>query len=397
MSNILFTWEMGGNWGHIAKQLIITRALRQRGHRCLFAARDVLTATFQMAGERFDILQAPFYSTPEGESRLLFSYADILSVNGFDAQEPLSQLVKEWHAIFDKVAPDAVVADFAPTALLAAKLKGIPVLRVDTGFGLPPNEAPYPSFRPWHHVSREDLLAREQRLLGHINQICVKRMFPAFSSLQEAFRTGGDLLLTFPELDHYTGRRNGKYVGPIFNLDEGADMEWPDGSVTCIFVYLRPFEGLKTILRTLSSSGCNVIASIPGIGDDLLTTFSSPSFRISRSPVRLTHLLAKTDIVITHGGHGLASACLLAGVPMLLLPQVAEQLMTVYNFERLGIGKGVRCDEVAVKFAPALRRMLKDSSYRENAGRLSLKYAGYDQTDVVRKICMAIEENACGV
>ena len=81
---------------------------------------------------------------------------------------------------------------------------------------------------------------------------------------------------------------------------------------------------------------------------------------------------------------------------MLLVPQVAEQLMTVYNYERLGIGRGVRSDEVGAKFSSAFTRMLGDSSYRENAGRLSRKYAGYDQEEVARRLSAAIEERAGG-
>jgi hypothetical protein len=41
--------------------------------------------------------------------------------------------------------------------------------------------------------------------------------------------------------------------------------------------------------------------------------------------------------------------------------------------------------------------MLRDSSYRENAGRFSRKYAGYGQVEVVRRLSAAIEKKAGGV
>jgi UDP:flavonoid glycosyltransferase YjiC (YdhE family) len=397
MSNILFTWEMGAGTGHLVRHLPIARLMRQRGHEVLFAIRerDIFIA---LAGEEgFASVQAPCCIDSEAASRELLNYADILAANGFGDASHLSLLMDKWVFIFQEFRPDVVVAQFAPSSILAAYLLRIPALLVDCGFGCPPDEAPFPCFRPWLNISRETLMIREQRVLGHINQVCAERSVPTFSSLQKVFRTSAGMLLTVPELDHYTGRRDGRYIGPIVMLDDGVETEWPEGSAPRIFVYLRPFDELLTILQILSASGCNVIANLPGIGDDIRSAFTSQFFRISTTAVRLSRLLPTADIVINYGGHGLASACLLAGAPMLVVPQLAEQLMTAHNFERLGIGEGVRCDEVAVKFAPALRRMLKDSSYRENAGRLSHKYAGYDQAEVIRRLCDTIEEKAAGV
>jgi UDP:flavonoid glycosyltransferase YjiC (YdhE family) len=396
MSTVLFTWELGGNLGHLVRYLPIARLLRQRGHEVLFVLRERDMFSAMIAAEGFASVQAPFCFDRGAASRELVNYADILAANGFGDPDHLSGLMNGWSSIFREFRPEVVVAQSAPSSLLAAYLERIPAMRVDCGFGCPPDEAPFPGFRPWLNVGREELLAREQRVLGHVNRVCAGRRAPGFSSLQAVFRTADDLLLTVPELDHYTGRRGGRYVGPICSLGEGAEAEWPAGPARRIFVYLRPFEGLPAILQILSSDGCTVIAVLPGAGDELCSAFSSPSFRISTAPVRLSRLLPTTDIAITHGGHGLASACLLAGVPMLLVPQVAEQLMTVYNYERLGIGKGVRGDEVEAKFASAFTRMLRDSSYRENAGRLSRKYASYDQVEVIRRLSAAIEEKAGG-
>lgn len=394
MSRILFSWELGSNLGHLGRHLPIARLLRQRGHEVLFAHQSRDCASAVTGEEGFLSIPAPFCFDREAASRELLNYADILAANGFGNIGQLAKLMDAWLNIYREFHPDVVVTQFAPASLLTAHLADVPSMRVDCGFGCPPDEAPFPGFRPWLNVGREELLTREQLVLDHINQACTDRGFGTFRTLQEVFRTTSDLLLTVPELDHYTGRRGGSYIGPIFNLDEGSDMEWPEGSVPRIFVYLRPFEGLPAILHLLSASGCNVIAALPGIEDGLRAAFSSTALQISAAPVRLANLLPATDIAITHGGHGLASACLLAGVPMLLVPQMAEQLMTVYNYERLGIGKGVKHDEVATKFEPALRRMLKDSSYRENAGRLSRKYAGYDQGELVKMLCNAIEEKA---
>lgn len=396
MSRILFTWELGGYLGHLGRYLPIARLLRQRGHEVLFALREWDRFSSMIDREGFSSVQAPFFFDPASAARELLNYADILAVNGFGDSGCLSGLMAGWSTVFSGFHPDVLVAQSAPSSLLAAHLAGVPSMRVDCGFGCPPDEAPFPCFRPWRNAMREELLAGEQRVLAHINSVCADCRMPEFVSLQEVFRTANDLLLTVPELDHYTGRRDGRYVGPICNLDEGAEFEWPESSAPRIFVYLRPFEGLPAILHLLSCSGCSIIAAVPGIGDDLCSTFSSHSFQISRTPIRLAPLLPSVHMAITHGGHGLASACLLAGVPMLLVPQVAEQLMTVYNYERLGIGRGVKHDEVTTRFASVFTRMLNDASFRENARRLARKYAGYDQSEMLQKLCVAIEQKADG-
>jgi UDP:flavonoid glycosyltransferase YjiC (YdhE family) len=396
MSRVLFTWELGSNLGHLWRHIPIARLLKQRGHEVLFAFRERDRFSDVMLQEGFRTVQAPFYFDNETAARELLHYVDILAANGFNDAGQLSGLLDSWSTIFQEFRPDIVAAQFAPSSLLSAHLNHITAVQIDCGFGCPPDESPYPCFRPWLNVAREELLAKEQLLVNRINNICLERGAEEFTSLQDVFKTPADLLLTAPELDHYTGRRNGNYVGPIFNIDEGEDFEWSENNVPRIFVYLRPFEGLPNIFKSLSACGCNVIAALPGISEEFSSVFSSPNLKISSAPVRLANLLSKADIAITHGGHGLASACLLAGVPMLLIPQMAEQLMTVYNYERLGIGKGVKHDEVATRFEPALRRMLKDSSYRENAGRLAQKYAGYDQVEVIQRLCDVIEEKANG-
>lgn len=396
MSRILLTWELGGNLGHLWRYLPVAHQLRQRGHRVLFALIDHGRFRDRLAVAEIDSVQAPNFLDHAAASLELLNYADILAANGFGAPEPLERLMAGWSGIFNEFRPDAVVAQFAPSSLMAAHLARIPAMRVDCGFGCPPESAPFPSFRPWLNPAMDDLLAREQRVLGTINLVCAEQGAGAFARLQDVFRTDSDLLITVPELDHYTGRRGGRYVGPVFDCAGGCEPEWPAGAGPRIFVYLRPFEGLPTVLRALSLSRCRVIAFLPGIGDEFRTAFSSSTLRVSDEPVRLARLLQTTDIAITHGGHGAASACLMAGVPMLLVPQLAEQLMTVYNFERLGIGKGVKSDEVGTRFEAEFAKMVRSRSCRENAKRLSRKYAGYDQEVTVRTICDAIEKTAAG-
>lgn len=391
MSNILFAWELGGNIGHLAKQLMIARSLQQRGHCCSFAVRDVSTAFTLFAADNFEINQAPFYFDPAGESQLLISFADILSVNGFEPFETLRLLVEEWHALFVRTSPDVVITEFSPIAVLAAKLHGKSVLRIDNGFGSPPDQQPFPSFRPWIATSSGQIFESEQKLLENINQLCGHLRHSPFKSLQDMLSTEVDLLTTVPELDHYPVRNYGMYVGPLFNLADGVKVEWSQSDRSRIFVYLRNFDGLEFVLRTLDDNSLDVIAVLPGIDENIAVRYAGRFFQIFKEPVFLPDILPHTDIAITNGGHGLASLFMMKGIPMIVIPQMLEQLMTANNIERLGIGLSVNHDQVPKSFVQTLARLFLDDSLRKQAIKLSQKYADYDQNPVLENISDTIE------
>ena len=44
MAKILFAWELGGDYGHLARLLPLARELLARGHRPIFVLRDLLGA-----------------------------------------------------------------------------------------------------------------------------------------------------------------------------------------------------------------------------------------------------------------------------------------------------------------------------------------------------------------
>ncbi|MDD5285343.1 MAG: UDP-glucuronosyltransferase [Desulfuromonadaceae bacterium] len=391
MTKILFAWELGGNYGHLGKQLMIARTMKRRGYNCQFAARNVSEASFHLAGDNFEIVQAPFHSTQEGESEVLSSYVDILRLNGFDPPALLQQLVESWHAIFEAVAPEIVVIDYSPMAVLAAKIKGIPVLRLDTGFGCPPDEIPFPSFRPWLDIPVELMLEKELKLLENINQVCRGLGTPPFRSLQDVLATGMDLLTTFPELDSYPRRRFGHYIGPLINISDGTNAVWPDGPELRVFAYLRPFDGLEIVLHELAERSLSVIAVVPGIEPKLAGRYTGDRFQIVENPVRLAGILNKMDLAVTYGSQGLANICMLQGVPTIPIPPMIEQLMTANNLERLGIGVVVLQGQVGAMFAAALEKILSEPFFRERAAMLAKKYAGYDQDKVLENIADTIQ------
>jgi MGT family glycosyltransferase len=83
-------------------------------------------------------------------------------------------------------------------------------------------------------------------------------------------------------------------------------------------------------------------------------------------------LLPRCDLVITHGGYGSVMACLSVGVPMVVIPLAGgDQIGNAARCAALGVARVVAADQRTPEvIRAAVRDVLEDLRYRENAGRL---------------------------
>lgn len=390
MSRILLAWELGGNFGHLAKLTPLARALEANGHQVALAVRDLTSLDRFLDRSEAFFLQAPLDAPPSRRKQPV-SFSDILDERGFGSPERLDGLVRGWHGIFDLFRPDVVVAEYAPSAVFSSRLFDISCLRMDTGFAIPPEVSPWPCFRPWLKLRREHLLKQEAGILQSVNQVRSVYGQPELTYLYEAVQADLTLLTTVPELDHYPGRKGGRYIGPLLNLDNGAAMDWPDGNGLRVFAYLRPIPGLEAVLEGMRLSGFRAIVVVPGIEQKLLERFADSGLAISDQPVMLRDILPNADLVISHAGHGLTSAAMLAGVPTLAIPTQIEQLLLTKTLERLGIGAGLTRNEMQSGVAGVIARMASDQSMTERIRRLADKYRDYDEQKTITRLVKTIE------
>jgi UDP:flavonoid glycosyltransferase YjiC (YdhE family) len=83
---------------------------------------------------------------------------------------------------------------------------------------------------------------------------------------------------------------------------------------------------------------------------------------------RQDELLARADLVICGGGHGLVSKALLAGVPMVVVPGGGDQWEIANRLGRQGSAQLVR-PLTAVALTNAVAEVLSSPRYREAARR----------------------------
>ncbi len=393
MSRILFAWELGGNLGHLSRQLPIAMQLRQRGHDVFFVSRDTAVAAQLLDSHGFAYTQAPFDTVGKRLQRPPINYAEMLIASGYGDPVALLGLVRSWLNLIRLFKADLIVVDHAPTALFAARLAGLPAIPVGTGFEIPPDHTPLPSIRPWETIPDARLLRAEEFVLERLNALTFKLGGRQISRITDLFQATNKLLATFAELDHYGVRAGETYVGPLFWNAPGQVTSWSEPDKPHLFAYLRPsLPGFENLLKAISKLKVEAVVVAPGIPAAQAKAFARPGFRIHTQPVQMDCLLKSADIAITTGGTGTVSQCLLAGLPLLLVPQNVEQYLMALRVEELGAGLAVRHKRQEENFKGLLEDLLQIPSYRQAAGAFAKRYAGFNPEHVVDLAVQLIED-----
>jgi UDP:flavonoid glycosyltransferase YjiC (YdhE family) len=393
VSRILLAWELGGNLGHVTRLLVLARALRAAGHHVSFALGQSRFAAETLAQAGFSYAQAPVLrATTPDLPREPASYPEILLHYGFADPALLTAAARHWRERYRSLSPDVAVFDHAPSALLAARDTGIPRVVLGTGFASPPRVAPMPIIRPWQQIPPERLFASEQRALDSANAASRSIGAEPMNHLYELFDVEENILATLPELDHYGARPDTRYWGPIFQNAGGHLPRWPEAQGTRkIFVYIRPgsaaFSPLVTALRRLNLS---TLWFAPGLRDDALAQLRSPTLEFIRDPVDIAAVSALADAAVLHGGHGTTAAMLLAGVPVLLLPEHVEQLLLGRNVAALGAGAALNIGSPGLQIAEILQRITNDPRYGLHAKDFAARNSHRHRTDQHRELVTLI-------
>jgi UDP:flavonoid glycosyltransferase YjiC (YdhE family) len=377
---ILFAWQLGANYGHLATDLPVAECLRRKGHDVSFAVADMRVAAEILSAPGFSFTPSPAPVSASVPSPPPASYAQIMHACGFGDHRDFVRLLDAWSALITRADIGVLVADHAPMAVLAAHLLDIPAVMIGSGFTIPPMVSPLPSIRPWEITQSDRLQQVESIVLSNINASIARLGKPPFTRLAELFARPKKLLTTFPELDPYGTREEGSYIGPISSESNSKAVKWRPGSLPRIFAYLRPtVPGIAAILTALEESVAQVIVVMPGASREMQQHFASTSVTLLSHAVPLTPLLSGADLVISYGGAGTIAQSLLAGVPMLLVPQNAEQYLSAMQVANLGAGVLVGLNQEDNDIAQVLQKLLADPTYRAGARRIAARYQSFDR------------------
>ena len=387
MSHILYTWELGQGYGHVAGFLPLARKLRDDGHTVTLALRDLSHADALLSADGFAIVQAPVWFPETVGLPPPVSYAEILFSVGYLTSSGLESLVRGWRALFDLVQPDLLVVDHAPTALLASRGLKLPRVLFGSGFFSPPRMHPMPSIRPWLNVPIDRLVDSERRAVEIINPVVERLEGAPLRVLADLFSVDEDFLCTFAELDHYADRPGARYWGARFVATEGTMPDWPPGTGERIVAYLRPSHpDFERVLQHLREGSYRVLVHAPGADDRILRRYRTPSLAFSPAPIHMARATAECDLVICHAGSGTVVASLLAGRPLVLMPLHVDQALTARSVVKLGAGLMVDDDSRSVSYRRIVTEALRNPVYKDQATSFARRYADFDQERQIERI-----------
>lgn len=396
MSRILFSWELGGGYGHIGSFLNLGRELRERGHEVMFALKDLSRAENLLGCHGFDLLQAPLWlplpvgvPQPGNYGELLFSF-------GYFDEAGLTGVVRAWRRLFALIRPDLLVAENSPTALLAARGMSLPMALLGTGFSCPPTETPMPPFRWWQTGVRYRFEEHDRLLLRTMNGVMQRVGGPPLAEVADLLAADETFLCTFPEIDHYLSRSELQhYWGPSFNISEGSPPHWPRGEGKHVFAYLDPGHPEFAILMdALQRSDHSTLVHAPGAAETTRRKLETATLAFTETAARIEHVLEIADLIVSHGGHGLVAATLLAGRPMLLIPSNLEQYMLAQRVERLGAGRMWSKANGDRELRKAITDLLSKPGYASSAGAFSEAHKDFDQRHQISVIVDRMEQLA---
>ena len=364
MARILFAWELGGELGHARRSLQVARELRELGHATAFAFADLLYLASGGA-EGCEWFQAPALQPLKKPNPSPLNASEILLNRGFGDPAALAGALRAWTGLFGLWKPDLVVGDYAPGAMLAARLAGLRRAAIGTGFSMPPPAEPLPGLRPWMAMEAGPLRVADATLMRSV-RAAVERVDPRAQAPQRAadlFTADTSLLCTWPEVDPFGPRQDAEYIGPQDRADEGARAQWASVARPRIFAYLKRGDPrFVAIVEAIRATAAEAIIAVPGRPAANASALSSGSLQVHGTALAVGPLMATADLCVCHSGPGIVARALEAGVPLALLPQQVEQFLVGRRIVSSGAGVMLSPEDFA---GADLRRWLAEALSRE--------------------------------
>ncbi|MDS3861609.1 hypothetical protein RIF25_12415 [Thermosynechococcaceae cyanobacterium BACA0444] len=327
MTSVVFAWELGAGFGHLAPISALGTELRRRGYQVKAIVPNPDQAKPLLIPLGIEVIPGPLCPAPAQSFPISLNYTANLLRNGFWHGETVSARLRAWQDILNELDPDLLICDHAPSALLASRDADYPRVAIGHGFTLPPLSEPMPSLYPWFSLPIEQLQQADQMFLGTVNPVLMEMGIPPLARVAALFDGVERFLCIEPELDHYPIRPGETYWGsidavfPVMSEPSLAAME------SKIFIYMSATNRfLGPLLQFLRTQAIPTLAYISGhVPESLQTSFSSPYIQYLPSLINLKSITENFWAVVTHGGTLSVSFFLRHGMKLLICPSDLEK------------------------------------------------------------------------
>ncbi|TWF79544.1 MGT family glycosyltransferase [Pseudonocardia hierapolitana] len=361
-----------GMHGRVNPTLPVVAELVRRGHSVTYHTTPAFREEIEATG-------ATVHLYPGGDQPLPDPPTPVTLVEGLalTTVRVLPTVLSELR----RIRPDLIVHDNAcPWGAVAARELGVPAASSFTTFAFD-RHVPSPT-----RASRDLLVeaaARRRSLLGYLRSRW---------ELRRRFDTRGLPLIDLGNIRQplnlvYTSRalqpaveyfdQSYRFVGPSIG-SRPADPSFPLDRLRDPVLYASlgtVFNADPQLLRgfaaALAPLGGTVVVSTGQTDPAALGPL--PARVLARRSVPQPEVLARAALFVTHGGMNSVNEATYAGVPMLVVPQGADQPLVARRVVELGAGLSIGTRDAAVDSVHALaRRLLDDPRYRAGAADLQV-------------------------
>ena len=354
--------------GHLYPLVPLARAAAEAGHEVAFATAE--PALSDARGKGF----AAFSAGPGREAREAFvgTHPDLRALGPEEHRAvfftqlfvglELAPRLRDLRVIIERWTPDVIVHEVAePAAPIAATAAGLPY--VTSGFGplLSPAIAAQVGRAAAPHWRGAGLAPHPRGgLYEHLY------LDPCPPALQvAAIHDVPAVPMRVTPLP--TARSAGTQPATVY--------------VTFGTVWNRDLDAFRVVLAALSAHAVDVVVTLGADGDPAALGAQPDNVHVHRF-IAQEELLPRCDAVISHGGAGTMLGALAHGLPLLLLPQGADQH---YNAERVvaaGAGLSVApAQATTATIARAVDTLLGDATLRAGAQRVAAEIASMPGAD----------------
>lgn len=328
MARILLGWELGAGTGHAVKLAALAKTLQARGFDPVAVIHDVRGAPPSLETWQAPLWSAQLSAFARHATVNPQTMGDILAVMGLDDADGMRAMLAAWDHILMAIKPAAVVAEFAPALMMAARGR-VPLLALGSGFSLPPAALPrFPS------LTGKPAAQNEARLLAGLNRALGKIGRPPLDALPRIFTADRTIAAVFRELDPYRQWRASH--GPP---SLARPVPLADGGAEEVFVYLNGVKARPEALwRGLIRSGLKIRLYNPRLDPSDRAALEREGIAVETRPVPVARIIERSRMVLSHGGLGIVCSALLAGIPHVSVPFDLEKQATAESLAALGLG-----------------------------------------------------------
>ncbi len=347
--HIVLCWELGGGYGHLVPLGLLATHFLAQGWRVSLLCHDAPAAQRLLQIESLNYQSVAHAPAPTQAFPHSWNYADNLWRNGYWHQASLSANLAAWRQQLLALAPDVLLVDHAPSALLASQDFAIPRLAMGMGFTLPPcpPSGPMPALPPWFPLPSAALRAREWRCVTHINHALSTLALAPLQQIGDIFSGVKRLLCAWPELDHYAHRDEPelRWYGPLSDQTQHPAPPWkalnhPQQRRAFVFMDAQ-HPMLTTVLSALAQRNYHVLAFVRGPSGPVSGPISAPNVHYLTARVCLWQTAQMADCTVLQGGFGSLYPFLLRAVPTFVCPLHLEQAVLAERLRQRGLAAGV--------------------------------------------------------